>query len=547
LFRRSRDHEENRDVIPAASNLPVFTSDAQDGRGLSCPPMTLIKRLTTLAPITALAFVLGACGDDAPADDAGADSGSDVDGGGDLDAGDDVDAPDDLDGGEEPVGASCEEPFVANDPSAQSGMLAGHTNVSDGTCQEGGGVDFVYQVTPQYTGVLHISLSSVADLGIYVQTTCGDPETELGCADLEGGGVSEVLDVDVEAGVPLFVFIGGYNENATGNFTLQVISEENVPVPPETDCENLDDDDQDGAMDCDDPTACQTLPACAAGEGALGSACDVQTQCAASSNDPFCYSELTWGYPGGACSEFCSLEAEDCPGDGVCLDVNLGNGHGLCFDGCSEDSCRDGYVCDVEGGSYCRPGCTDSAQCSATGYCDVGNGYCVAQEICDNGVDDNGNYRLDCEDAQCVGFETCAPLISAACEGAITAVLGDNAGSTAKSSTAVLGTNCTGGYGALEDVYTFTPGTTGETGTLTLTLASATDQGIYIRTSCADPLSQLACTDQFEGGTIEQIEQDVEGGVPLTIVVDGWFDPGYAGPYVLNVAYEADVVDPPSQ
>ena len=49
-----------------------------------------------------------------------------------------------------------------------------------------------------------------------------------------------------------------------------------------------------------------------------------------------------------------------------------------------------------------------------------------------------------------------------------------------------------------------------------------------------------ACIDQFEGGTDEHLELDVEGGVPLTIVVDGWFDPGYAGPYVLNVAYTAN-------
>jgi hypothetical protein len=524
-----------------------------------------MHRLTPWAPIAALALLLVACGDGKTTDhDSGPDpdGGADVDGGGpDIDGGgpddeicdnevdddgdEDVDCNDsdcDEDPACEPtqvVGGSCAEAVIAADPSTQEGTLDGHANVSDGACQTevggGGGFDYVYSVTPAIDGVLRLSLTADADLGIFVQSTCGDAGSELGCADAFGGGGQEELSVPVSAGVPVFVFVGGYTGANAGPFTLTIASE---VVEPETICDNFVDEDEDGLVDCADPTACQTLPVCEPGDGATGTACTAHTDCAATGDDPFCLVEQTYGAPGGYCSQWCTLGGDDCGGDGVCADI--GQSVGICYDGCTVggDDCAAGYQCLDELGGVCIPACTDDAQCTTTGHCGP-DGTCVVGETCDNEIDDNENGAIDCEDATCSDVEPCATQVANVCAAATVAVIGDNAGDTLGGSAVFSGT-CTGAAGMLEELYAFTPGQPGETGTLTLTLSSATDQGLYIRTTCGDGATELSCTDAFNGGTDEVLTQPVEGGVPLTIVVDGYSFGGQAGPYVLNVAYTAD-------
>jgi cysteine-rich repeat protein len=99
--------------------------------------------------------------------------------------------------------------------------------------------------------------------------------------------------------------------------------------------------------------------------------------------------------------------------------------------------------------------------------------------------------------------------------------------------------SCTG-EAAPEALFTLTPGAPGQTGTLSLTLTSATDQGLYVRASCEDAASELGCEDARVGGEDELLSVAVQGGAPVAIFVDG-FAPGEEGPFTLSAAFSPDV------
>jgi hypothetical protein len=72
------------------------------------------------------------------------------------------------------------------------------------------------------------------------------------------------------------------------------------------------------------------------------------------------------------------------------------------------------------------------------------------------------------------------------------------------------------------------------TGTLTVTLVSDTDQGVYARTECADAGTEVACADAVFDGTAqtETFDLPVAVGVPVTIFVDAYAVPG---PFTLTL------------
>lgn len=270
---------------------------------------------------------------------------------------------------------------------AATGVLGANTgdtttgvSAFEGSCSGTGGArEHVIGFTPGVTGPLALILSSETDQGIYVRSDCMDAMTELGCADLYGGGTDEVLVIDATAGTPITIFVDGWNSpDQNGPYTLTIA----VPV-------------------CGDGTI--TPPE-------------------------------------------------------VCDDGNT-----MVGDGCDA-------ACAIEPAFYCM--------------------------------------------------------------GATAGVIGANSGDTTGSTSLFTGT-CTGG-GKPEDIIGFTPAMSG---TLTLTLSSATDQGIYARVDCADPMTELGCTDLEYGGTDETLSFAVTGGTPITIFVDGYhLDPAPQGPYTLTIA-----------
>ena len=266
-----------------------------------------------------------------------------------------------------------------------------------------------------------------------------------------------------------------------------------------------------------------------------GAPCVADAECASG----FCATEPDNGWPSGYCTGVCELGSGTCPGGGFCTDVGNGDGTGLCFDLCSQPSeCRHGYDCfdPGVGSTICAPACTTNDQCPTVGYCDLDNGLCIAPElVCDDGLDDDEDGDVDCEDADCA--TTCDPLIMAGCDAAL-AAQPTNAGDTVAGTNLFAG-SCTGS-GAREQVYAYTPGAAGEVGTLSIVLQSATDQGVYVRTACADGATQLDCRDIEVGGIDELLEVVVNGGEPISIFVDAYV-PGEEGPFTLNVAFEAAI------
>ncbi len=162
-----------------------------------------------------------------------------------------------------------------------------------------------------------------------------------------------------------------------------------IIYPPETDCNNLFDEDFDGLWDCQDPTSCKGTPACEPGSTPVGGACAQATDCQANDGDPFCITEALFGWSGGYCSEHCDLTTNDCTGNGTCVDIGFGNGYGICFQTCATNSdCRPGYGCQLSVGQQmaCIP----------------------AQEVCSGGADEDNDGLIDCQDPDCFYAQECA-------------------------------------------------------------------------------------------------------------------------------------------
>jgi len=115
-------------------------------------------------------------------------------------------------------------------------------------------------------------------------------------------------------------------------------------VAPESQCNDAIDNDGNGFMDCED-TSCQALPACNPGASAVGATCTKHSDCQANANDPVCLDMVNYFWPDGYCSEFCNINAPDCPMGSVCWNF-LPFQTATCLDSCVQPSdCRPGYQC----------------------------------------------------------------------------------------------------------------------------------------------------------------------------------------------------------
>jgi len=290
-------------------------------------------------------------------------------------------------------GASCARPLALTDGVPVSGDTTHGGAVAEAICTGGlGALERVYAFTtggnPGESGVLQIELESATDQGIYVRTDCADQSTELKCVDASTGGTNEVLELPIEGGQTIYIYVDGYWDVAhAGPFTLVATW---GPVGNEAICDDFADNDFDYLFDCEDPD-CQGTPACEPGMTPTGSPCDAHSECVASNYDPICLTENNDGWPEGYCSEYCDLALNDCSSGAVCADTGLPSGNGLCLDACTTHAdCRAGYYCEAALGG-CFPG--------------------SALEICDNGVDDDGNGLVDCMDPTCQGTPACPPEI----------------------------------------------------------------------------------------------------------------------------------------
>ncbi len=187
--------------------------------------------------------------------------------------------------------------------------------------------------------------------------------------------------------------------------------------------------------------------------------------------------------------------------------------------------------------------CSNPANCNMDAVCDPYNEGCVCPdcaehpsclaqvEDCENGMDDNGNGDVDCDDAYCANEPVC---VQPACDDATAIVEGDTTGDNT-AGTDLINSSCQMA-GGKEVVYTYTPTADGF---LTITLNSAADLGVHVRTDCADSMTQVACADAQGGGTAEVATVPVTNAMPITIIVDG-YTPTDVGMYTINLVFTAE-------
>ena len=170
-----------------------------------------------------------------------------------------------------------------------------------------------------------------------------------------------------------------------------------------------------GAAICNDAAigagAC-SVSICGQGAGAVGTACELPSDCAANAaTDSNCLipgpAGFGTGVAGGYCTEACDpAAANDCGANGVCLDVGfytdlIGNatGEGTCLDRCTTNAdCRTGEGL-----------CED-----ATTACTV-----ATQDVDCLGIDLNANGVTACNSYNCIdpdaGFAACAGGVDCFC------------------------------------------------------------------------------------------------------------------------------------
>ncbi len=138
-----------------------------------------------------------------------------------------------------PANDSCSSPVVIEPnrlPFLASATTFGATNDSNpGTpclrsAQSGSGPDVVYQFTPASGQNYDLTVVPAAsyDVSVYIVTNCVNATSCKG-ADVGGGGVSETLRRNLNAGTTYFIVIDGF-QGDFGDFTLTVVP--TIPLAP---------------------------------------------------------------------------------------------------------------------------------------------------------------------------------------------------------------------------------------------------------------------------------------------------------------------------
>ncbi len=449
---------------------------------------------------------------------------------------------------------------------------------SAGACTQGAGAgpEAVYAYSLDHPADLDIAVTSPltpADLIFYVRTTCdgidsnGQPIADTLCAGV-ASSVANATSIVLQNAQPgtYYVIVDGVSANDVDPFTIDLadvaVAHAGAPCDPqglssrcvdpgtycdparsvcsrETSCSNLVDDDQDGLTDCQDPTDCQGSPACQPGTTPIGGPCTANTDCAATNLAPACLDETSQHFPGGFCTQWCSLAGDDCPLGSACVAYGAtATGSGFCFPSCSTPAdCAPGYTCMNSGGRsgvpVCSPDCTANAECSTTHACNLDTGLCTTTpEICTNGRDDDGDLRPDCADLDCAG--ACASEIAGACASLMDAtntsiVVGP--GSPVPTFTG----SCTRydevpGMGG--NAWSYTPPGTGQ-GALFLHGVPAPPSFLYARSNCADATTELGCHATF-------LDLPATGGVPVYLFEDA-ASAGLLSPVTIGFAATTEV------
>ncbi len=469
-------------------------------------------------------------------------------------SGDDDDAVDDDDDDAAGPCADVTDVTGSINGASVSGNTSGPTDSLTGSCgsAESSAPEVVFELTAPEDGVIIASTANAGtdfDTVVYVLGACDDASTEIACDDDGGGQGPSVVSFDAVAGQTYFIVVDGYD--GAGNFELsiaQVICGDGDVAGGEQ-CDDGNTESGDGcdsscAWECDDDTY---EPNTTVDEATplTGNAWPQTTEdlvlCPADLNEEFQvfvdFFEVTV-----AEGEYLEVEVQggaslttECADQVLSLAIldaeinNLGGGdttEGTCAAAAAEPEEPGTYLIAVFGGDQ-----TTGPQDYAL-YVDIGTSVCgdgdeTGIEECDDGnVTPGDGCTATCklEDATC-------PIDG----DATTNVDGSNiTGSTAAGADAHAPTTCGDSEGAPDAAYELTMP---EDGPVIVSLDNAGtdyDTIMYVRQTCLDPGSEIACNDDGPKGLSSVLFFDAVKDVTYTIVIDGYGDA--SGAYEMSLS-----------
>lgn len=174
--------------------------------------------------------------------------------------------------------------------------------------------------------------------------------------------------------------------------------------------------------------------------------------------------------------------------------------------------------------------CDDGMDNDGDGQADCNDRDCAAEltcqpEVCDNGVDDNANGQADCDDPDCVNDATCFVCYETDLGSAYgTAVASGN--------TSGMGNqrdpSCVGNAGVEDVVYQWVAPATG----IWTFSTDGSDYDTVLSLEVSGCGTESQCSDDYSGETTSSIEQFLNAGDTVFINVDGY---STTGNYVLNI------------
>ncbi len=193
------------------------------------------SRFSAIAFVMIAALAVGCDNDDdnTGGSDTGTDSTNDTGGGdtgGDDTGGDDTGGDDT--GGDASVSDPCDSTTAMTGNTATV-VIAGAGSALTGSCGGDGPevvLEWTADATDSFTATATVDDSTDTDTVVYVQSTCGDAGSELGCNDdASGTTFGSAATFDAVAGTTYFIVVDTYDADSIGTVQVSV----DAVVPPE--------------------------------------------------------------------------------------------------------------------------------------------------------------------------------------------------------------------------------------------------------------------------------------------------------------------------
>ena len=433
-----------------------------------------------------------------------------------------------------------------------TGSTSGPTDALTGSCGDPtlGAPEVVFAVTAPQTGLMIASTANAGtdfDTVVYVLGTCGDTGTELACDDDGGGQGPSIVTWEATAGETYYVVVDGYDNSGSFELTLEQVICGDATVSGDEQCDDGNTTAGDGcdascAWECVDDTyePNSTIDEASAVDGTWPVTVPDLVLCPGDTNEEF-----------GVFVDFYAVDVAE----GEYLDVTVQGGaslttdcadqlmilslldvdvNGLATADTAEGTCAQAaaepetagtyYVAVFEGDQTYGP--QDYTLLVDVGVSVCGDGTRTGVEECDDGNTTGGDgcsTECNVEDATC-------PI-----EGDATSAIGGTnvTGDTSGATDAHAPASCGAAEGAFDHAWELT---LTEDGPVIVSLENPGtdyDTVLYVRETCVDPGSEIACNDDGPEGLASVLFFDGVKDTPYTIIVDGYADA--AGAYEMSL------------